>query len=205
MVAIITGDVVRSRALTTEKWLNHLKKGLELFGNTPKDWEIYRGDSFQIKTTPEQALLQAIVLKAWMKHFKEIDVRLGIGIGAMEYESNRITEGNGLAFELSGESFDQLGKRNLGIKTPNAFWNDTLSLMCDLALLIMDKWTEKTAEVIYLKLRFPELNQAEIAEKLDKKGQGNISVALKRGGFDEIHQFIQYYQKNIKAYVHSSV
>ena len=201
MIAIITGDVVHSRGLPTEQWLSHLKIGLEKFGNSPKDWEIYRGDSFQFRTAPEDALYHAVLLKAWMKYFKEIDVRMSIGIGTQSFEGATITEGNGLAFERSGEGFDKLGKKNLSINTPNESLNAAFGVMCDLALLLMDKWSEKTAEVIYLKLKNPELNQKGIAMILDKKGQGNISETLKRGGFDEIYQFINYYHQTMKRYV----
>ena len=50
MKAIITGDIVNSRSVDAKKWLLKLKKVLNLFGNEPKDWEIYRGDSSSTKT-----------------------------------------------------------------------------------------------------------------------------------------------------------
>ena len=80
MIAVITGDVVTSRSLQPEQWLTHLKKGLALFGEATVDWDIYRGDGFQLRTTATDALLHAVMLKAWMKHYKQIDVRLSIGV-----------------------------------------------------------------------------------------------------------------------------
>lgn len=203
MVAIITGDIVSSRTLKPTVWLKHLKEGLEMFGTSPLNWELYRGDSFQLKTTVEDALLHAVLLKTWIKLLKEIDVRLSIGIGEQTFEGTKITEGNGTAFELSGEGFDALEKKNLTINTQDKLLNDTFRVMTDLALLIMDKWTDKSAEIIFLKLKNPELNQTQIAEKLNKK-QSTISEALKRGGFDEIDQFINYYNKTMKQYVATS-
>lgn len=203
MVAIITGDIVSSRTLKPAVWLKHLKEGLEMFGSSPLNWELYRGDSFQFKTTTEDALLHAVLLKTWIKFLKEIDVRLSIGIGAQTFEGTKITEGNGSAFELSGEGFDALDKKNLTINTSDKSLNDTFRVMTDLALLIMDKWTDKSAEIIFLKLKNPELNQTQIAEKLNKK-QSTISEALKRGGFDEIEQFINYYNQTMKQYVATS-
>lgn len=203
MVAIITGDVVSSRTLKPAVWLKHLKEGLEMFGTSPLNWELYRGDSFQLKTTVEDALLHAVLLKTWIKLLKEIDVRLSIGIGEQTFAGTKITEGNGTAFELSGEGFDALDKKNLIINTQDKLLNDTFRVMTDLALLIMDKWTDKSAEIIFLKLKNPELNQTQIAEKLNKK-QSTISEALKRGGFDEIDQFINYYNQTMKQYVATS-
>ncbi|WLD22521.1 transcriptional regulator [Flavobacterium dauae] len=203
MIAVITGDIVHSRSLVPEKWLNHLKKGLMLFGNPPADWEIYRGDGFQLKTSVQNALLHAILLKAWIKHFKEIDVRLSIGIGKETFVGVKVTEGNGSAFELSGEGFDALEKKNLMLLTEDKLLNDTFRVLIDLALLVMDKWTEKSAEVLFIKLRNPKLNQTEIAQMLNKK-QGTISEALKRGGYDEIDQLINFYNKTMKQYVVTS-
>ena len=203
MIAIITGDIVSSRTLKPAVWLKHLKEGLEMFGTSPLNWELYRGDSFQFKTTSEDALLHAALLKTWIKLLKEIDVRLSIGIGEQTFEGTKITEGNGTAFELSGEGFDALDKKNLTINTQDKLLNDTFRVMTDLALLIMDKWTDKSAEIIFLKLKNPDLNQTQIAEKLNKK-QSTISEALKRGGFDEIDQFINYYNQTMKQYVATS-
>lgn len=200
MIAVLTGDVVNSRKLKPEEWLIHLKNGLQLFGKEPLDWEIYRGDSFQIKTTVEKALLFALILKAWMKQLKEIDVRISIGVGKESFKGTKLTEANGTAFELSGLGFDRLNKQHLSITTDNLFLNDTFKVMCDLSLLTMDKWSNKTAEIVFTKLQNPTMNQTEIAVLLGKK-QGNISESLKRAGYDEMIQFITYYQREIKNYV----
>jgi len=48
MIAILTGDIINSREGETLNWLNILKEVLKQYGSTPKDWEIYRGDSFQL-------------------------------------------------------------------------------------------------------------------------------------------------------------
>lgn len=200
MIAILTGDIVHSRALPPKQWLTHLKNGLKLFGKDPVDWEIYRGDSFQLKTNAENGLLCAILLKAWIKQLKEIDVRISIGIGKQSFEGSKLTESNGSAFELSGFGFDRLNKQNISIITEKKCLNDIFKVMCDLSLLTMDKWTDKMAEVIFTKLHHPQLNQTEIASLLGKK-QGNISETLKRAGYDEIIQFIHFYNQEIKKYV----
>ena len=70
--------------------------------------------------------------------------------------------------------------------------------MIDWAMITLDNWSDKTAEIIALKLQNPELNQKEMALILNKKGQGNISETLKRGGYKELHQLLDYYQKTIQ-------
>ena len=198
MVAVITGDIIQSRKTSIEIWLPKLKAVLNQYGKTPKDWEIFRGDSFQLVTTPEQALYVSMVIKAELKKMDNINVRMGIGIGEMDFKTNNVTESNGSAFVHSGSCFDGLKKQTLAIETPWEDWNKTFLVMIDLATLTIDRWSDKTAEVMAEKLQNPSMSQKEIAEKLNKKGQGNISEALKRGGYDELNQLLNYYQETIK-------
>src|SRR5690606_28233723 len=143
------------------------------------------------------------LLKAWIKHSKGIDDRLSIGIGKETLVGTKVTEGNGTAFELTGGGRDALDKKNLITLTDDTSLYDTSRVPIDIALMVMDKWTEKSAEVLFIKLRNPKLNQTEIAQMLNKK-QGTISEALKRGGYDEIEQLINFYNQIMKQYVATS-
>ncbi|MFV8369180.1 SatD family protein [Flavobacterium sp. LB2R40] len=198
MEAIITGDIIQSRKTEVEVWITALKEILGNYGTTPLDWELYRGDSFQIITTPQNVLFLSVIIKAGMKKINNIDVRMGLGIGELEYRAEKVTESNGTAFINSGTCFDSLKKQTVAIKTPWRDFDETINVMLDLATFTMDKWSEKTAEIMLLKLQSPELNQKEIATHLNKKGQGNISEGLKRGGYEEINKVLEYYQKKIK-------
>ncbi|WP_366183536.1 transcriptional regulator [Flavobacterium ovatum] len=197
MFAVITGDIVQSRQSAVEVWINLLKDILNQYGSSPKDWEIYRGDSFQIITTPEQALNLSFIIKSYLKS-KEINVRMAIGIGEIDYRTDKATESNGTAFVNSGTCFDALKKQTLALQTPWNPLNTTLNIMLDLATITMDKWTAKTAEVVCFKFQNPTMNQKDIAKNFDNKRQGNISEALKRGGYDELNQLLNYYQQSIR-------
>ena len=64
MIAIITGDIVNSRKLTSKIWIDGLKKLLNTFGKNPIEWEIYRGDEFQLEIkNPEEALIDMCPMK----------------------------------------------------------------------------------------------------------------------------------------------
>jgi hypothetical protein len=77
----------------------------------PKNWEIFRGDAFQLEVSePEEALRIAIQIKAFLKTVK-LDARMSIGFGDKTYDADKISESNGTAFVRSGESFDQLKNR----------------------------------------------------------------------------------------------
>jgi len=59
MEAIIIGDLINSRQVEPSEWMPALKKALKKYGKEPKNWEIFRGDSFQLNTKPEDALMAA--------------------------------------------------------------------------------------------------------------------------------------------------
>jgi hypothetical protein len=197
MEAIITGDLINSRQVEPNEWMPALKKVLKKYGKEPKNWEIFRGDSFQLNTKPEDALMAALLIKAEIKQWKDLDVRIGIGLGEITYPAAKITESNGTAFLNSGECFEELKKQTLAIKTPNKDLNATLNLMIELASLTIDRWTETAAKLIKLKIENPTANQKDLANMLNKTAQGTISEGLKRGGYDELHKLMDYYKLKI--------
>ncbi len=197
MEAIITGDLINSRQVEPSEWMPALKKVLKKYGKEPKNWEIFRGDSFQLNTKPEDALMAAILIKAEIKQWKNLDVRIGIGLGEITYQAAKITESNGTAFLNSGECFEELKKQTLAIKTPNKDLNSTLNLMIELASLTIDRWTETAAKLIKIKIENPNTNQKDLANLLNKTAQGTISEGLKRGGYDEIQKLLDYYKLKI--------
>ena len=197
MIAVITGDIINSRAEDVGVWLPDLKAELKKIGSDPKDWEIYRGDSFQLKTTPEQALKIALVLKTVLKQFKTLDVRMAIGIGEESYTAEKVTEANGSAYINSGECFEDLKKQTLAIKTPWQEFNIVLNLVLDVLELTINNWTPNYALLIKESLKDTSVTQKELADRLDKK-QSNISTSLKKAGFDEILKILDYYNTQIK-------
>ena len=121
MISIITGDIIKSRAKAQpEVWLTTLKHSLETIAESPKHWELYRGDSFQLEINSiEDSFKTAMYIKACIKTIKGLDVRLAIGIGKKSFEGQTILESNGEAFQFSCETLETLKieKQNLKIKT----------------------------------------------------------------------------------------
>ena len=192
MTSIITGDIISSRSSDPNLWLPALKRELGTYGTTPKHWEIYRGDSFQLEVSPKTALKTALLLKATIKQFKTIDVRLAIGVGEKTYDADAITESNGSAFVNSGTCFEALKKSTLAIRTEDSTFNTTINIMLDLALLTMDNWTPKASLLFKTTLEHSNYNQVDIAKLLDRK-QSNVSAGLKRTGYDEISKMLDFY------------
>lgn len=196
LTAIITGDIIASRHNKSQAWLKVLRKILSSAGTSPKNWEIYRGDSFQLEVKPEEALDKALMIKTQLRQLININVRMGIGIGEKSFNAAKITEANGTAFINSGECFDSLKKQTLAIKTPWADFDQIMNTMLSLALLTIDSWKPATAAIVKSAMENPVLNQQQLATKL-KKTQSNISEGLKRGGYEEIQNMLAVYKNQI--------
>ncbi|MFV0592446.1 MAG: transcriptional regulator [Draconibacterium sp.] len=199
MIGVITGDIIQSKKLNPAEWLNKLRQELSKIGNQPETWEIYRGDSFQVKVAnPEQALKVAFKIKAAIKSIRKGDVRMSVGIGEKNYTATRITESNGSAFVYSGEVFEKLAKtkQNLAFASPFTAFNREMNLLLRLALIAMDAWTVNSAEMVYLALEHPGKSQAELGEILGIR-QNAVSNRLKRANFDEISDLINWYETQV--------
>lgn len=197
LYAVITGDIVNSSEFETTIWIKKLK---EIFSESDldKNWEIFRGDSFQLICEAEKAIEILFSIKSGIKSIKGLDVRMSLGLGEIDYKGTQISESNGSAFVNSGRSFELLKKETLGIKSNDGDFNEIFEVMIKMADFISKGWQPGTSEIIYTALQNPEYNQSQLAEKLNKKSQGNISEALKRGGFEEIMSFNHFYKLKVK-------
>ena len=197
MIAVITGDIINSRALPDE-WLGTLRDALSNLFGKKINWEIFRGDSFQIELNAKDALINAIYIKACIKVLKGADVRIGIGIGKKSINAEKVTEANGEAFINSGNAFDTLktNKVNMAIITPWPKLNEELNLFIKLALIAMDGWGQITAEMVKYAIENQNTKQDKIA-KISGRSQSSVSEALKRARFTEIMELENRYRSQI--------
>jgi len=200
MIAIITGDIINSRKLASEIWMGGLKLIFNTLGKNPSEWEIYRGDEFQLEVkNPEEALLFAIQIKAYLKTIK-LDARMSIGFGNKTHISEKISESNGTAFVRSGELFETLKKQknNLAINTGNETFDKEINLMLRLSLIFMDKWLVQSAEFVITAIDNPSLSQEEIGVKLGIN-QAAVSRRRKRAHFDLLMELENYFRNKVKT------
>ncbi|UOB18225.1 SatD family protein [Abyssalbus ytuae] len=200
MTSVITGDIVNSRTITEpEKWLTVLKNILSELAVNDKNWEIYRGDSFQIEIPDiEKAFEAAVYIKAGIKMIKGLDVRMAIGIGNKLYSGNKVSESGGEAFVFSGEKFESLRKKktNLAIKTPLKKINHELNLYFKLCLIAMNNWTPNSAEIVKLSIKHPSKSQEELGKLINIK-QNTVSERQKRAYLEEIKDVDLMYREII--------
>ena len=200
MTSILTGDIIKSRSIKNpELWLSILKEALTRCSEDSSQWEIYRGDSFQLELeSPADSLKAAIYIKTCIKTIKGLDVRIAIGIGEKTFKGKSVVESNGEAFLFSGETLESLKKEkvNLKIKTTNDQLNQELNLNFKLASTIMDNWTTNSAEIVKLYMEQPQALQEELGKHIGIN-QNAVSSRQKRAHLDLIMQLEQFYRQKI--------
>ena len=200
MTSILTGDIIKSRSIKNpELWLSILKEALTRCSEDSSQWEIYRGDSFQLELeSPADSLKAAIYIKTCIKTIKGLDVRIAIGIGEKTFKGKSVVESNGEAFLFSGETLESLKKEkvNLKIKTTNDQLNQELNLYFKLASTIMDNWTTNSAEIVKLYMEQPQALQEELGKHIGIN-QNAVSSRQKRAHLDLIMQLEQFYRQKI--------
>ncbi len=199
MITVITGDIVNSRKLPSTKWIGGLKLILNTLGKNPTDWEIYRGDEFQLEIkNPEEALKVALQIKSYFRTL-HLDARMSIGFGEKTFKTKKISESNGTAFARSGEVLESLKKQkiNLAVNSGNSDFDADINLKLRLCLTFMDNWLVQSAEFVQVAIENPTLSQEEIGAKLGIN-QAAVSRRRKRAQFDLMMETEKYFREKVK-------
>jgi len=211
MIAVITGDIIASRSLKNQSiWLHPLEKFLSTIGDSPKDWEIFRGDSFQIEIPqPEDALVVALQIKSLLKSLhtgksdklkSDLDVRMAIGIGEKQYSSDQVSHNNGSAYINSGEAFDTLkkGRSTLKLSSGKKEFDEPWNIQLGFAANAISSWTIATAELMGILLENPKMTQQEIGKMLGIK-QSSVSDRYRGAHLEDFLRLEEYYRKMIST------
>jgi hypothetical protein len=180
--------------------MDGFKQLLNTLGKNPSEWEIYRGDEFQLEVKiPEDALKIALQIKSYFKSIR-LDIRMSIGFGDKTYKAKKISESNGTAFSRSGEVFETLKKQkiNLAINSSDKSFDAEINLMLRLSLTFMDNWLVQSADFVLKAIENPSLSQEEIGVKLGIN-QAAVSRRRKRSQFDLVMEMEKYFRLKIKT------
>lgn len=194
MYTIITGDIVHSRGVDVKDWLPALENSLTRYS---KNFDIFRGDSFQIEIEPEYCVEFLFYLKAKMKSLVNLDVRMAVGVGSITYRDKHIKNSNGDALIYSGEAFDELNKELFRVKSPWADWDELTNVLLPLSMELVHKWTKNMAETVAVVLENPAANQMELATILKRSYQSQVSTELTKANWTKIKKAIDYCTKEL--------
>lgn len=192
--AILTGDVVGSRKADIQKWLPVLEESLQHYSN---NFDIFRGDSFQVAVSIEQCIEAIFLIKATMRSIEPLDVRIGLGLGEISYWDEHIKNSAGDALVRSGEAFDDLDKNLINVRSPWREWDEPTNIMLQLATELANRWTQNMAQTVAAQIRNPDANQSELAKILKRKYQSQISTELGNANWQKIKVTIDYCTKEL--------
>ncbi len=222
--AVITGDVVQSTTLSDRAKL--LRSVKYVFGALEDrrfiqkgHWTVFKGDSFQLITTPERAFATMMILRSaftgGIYRFasplvldemlpETFDVRLSCGIGTVEAIPKRINEAYGEAFILSGKMLDRISADDLRLilTTPASYLNDHFEVVCRMADMLIREWTDRSAQAICRKLLYSETQVASAA--FFGISQSSVQHRLKIGHYEEIRYLLTYFEQQIQAHIKKS-
>lgn len=213
MQAVITGDLIDS----TKYDVNELDTILDVLNNEFKqlassqggvDFKIFRGDSFQgITLDASEALYLVLVIKTAINKLqiksKKIsglpDLRIAIGIGAVNLKRVSILESNGEAFQFSGRTLDTMkgDYPRLLLKTADDDLNDEFNVHFSLLDSVTSKWSKESAEVAYFLLR--GYKEREIAEELGIY-QSAVNQRKKAANWDSIALLLKRFKSAISTF-----
>ena len=185
MIATISADIVRSTSMNTEDLIVLRNKLQGLFHDLEEDYpgfwaRIVRGDSIEcVVPNYNDALRIAILIKLYIKMrvsefecskmLQKYGIRFSIGVAEIKYADKKEDIINGAAIYISGRNLDEISRKD-NIMTafeieqvPKPLSNLLNSYVAMVSGLI-DSYSAKQAEVIYMKLR--GLKEKEISESV---------------------------------------
>ncbi|SHG83404.1 hypothetical protein SAMN04488109_2054 [Chryseolinea serpens] len=226
LYAVINGDIIGSTKMPEKKrdsYLKHLKEGFERLKKEKslgiiRNFEMYRGDSFQgALGKPEKALRVVLLLRSLSRMnqptrikvnikakkvlldsaFDVTDLRLAVGVGTITKLANKLMESDGDAFHRSGRLIDSMKKPglNLAIDTPSEKLNKELGASWALIDAVVNKWTASQAEVIYYSLL--GYSQIEIANTQLRATPSAVNQRLKGASWSALEKMIAYFEENV--------
>ncbi len=210
LFAVLTGDLIRSSKLTSSEIsrlpaaFSAIVKQVDLACNQPvgtTKFSIFRGDSFQVLTTPQSALKTMFLVRAELrKTFPKtiadsVDARIAVTVGTASHIAPNITESAGEAFTQSGHLLDTIPHNRQSLFGFKGGETDReLNTAVALADEITRKWTSSQAALFFWLLQ--GLTQKEIALQT-RNSQPTIMKKIKTMGWQGISELLDRYDEII--------
>lgn len=201
LYAVITGDVVSSTSYRPDE-RDEMLAALRalpcvLAPIEEVRFEMFRGDGFQIGITNAiYSARIAIAIRSYLRSHKidsrQLDARIALGIGSVEYVSEALSTCDGSAFRNSGRLLDQMRERRLEISTPWTDVDDELTLSTAFVDDIISSWTANQSKV-ELEALLTQKTHAEIAQGLNISRQ-MVDKSLRASKENLIKEYIKRFE-----------
>lgn len=210
LVAVLTGDLIRSRRLSLaerESVFEALKAVgrnlLHHFDAPVIGPHLFRGDSWQLMIGNARfALHAAFYLRAELISRFAVDSRIGIGIGCIDtLPAEGLGTADGSAFRLSGAALDSLSRRETCrclLQEDPFFHSAWINVTLNYAARYASHWSQREAFAVARALEGIGVKQIA-AEWLGKPATpANVSATLRRAAWEELRQFLNQFSAAIE-------
>lgn len=199
MIAVLTGDIVRSTKMTEsqyQKVIQLLREQISILKDTGgAQGQQYRGDEFQVQfSRPEEALKQTILLKLQLVIspvlHEPVSCTLSLAYGKHSVMDASPGGSTGPVYITSGRQLDSSPREALLVTFSEQFEDPTLQLLTTCISHQLNKLTHSQAELLYLYIDTNFTEHQKLADKLGTSRQ-NISNRLSSMGAHLIRDYIQ--------------
>ena len=210
---VITGDVIDSTLLDAadrkrmNRSMQKLGEVLVQGGYRVNAQETFRGDSFQLVLKESSRVMEvALLLRAYMRGTElegdqVLDVRLGIGLGPIEFKAKSQNASDGTAYRYAAKALDQTVKNNLAniwIKTGIEELDENLNSINVAWETIISRWTVSQSKSMLRALQ--GYVHQDIANQL-KVTQSTITRSLQSADEKAIQYLKAFCQRQILNYI----
>jgi len=210
---VITGDVIDSTLLDAadrkrmNRSMQKLGEVLVQGGYRVNAQETFRGDSFQLVLKESSRVMEvALLLRAYMRGTElegdqVLDVRLGIGLGPIEFKAKSQNASDGTAYRYAAKALDQTVKNNLAniwIKTGIEELDENLNSINVAWETIISRWTVAQSKSMLRALQ--GYVHQDIANQL-KVTQSTITRSLQSADEKAIQYLKAFCQRQILNYI----
>lgn len=215
VVAVLTGDIVKSSTLTSDRrlFLYEVLQDLSLLLRNQYPQDIlfdmakYRGDGWQlVVNTPGKAFEISLFLRTYIRskfRSEKLDTRIGIAIGGVDFiPGDNVSEGYGAAFTESGRVLDGLKDQNMGftiVKNTDSIGGRLIANLIKTHDAFITSWTPLQCQAVHLALQ--GFTQSEIGNRWQPKSISQAAVAkhLKSANWELIKEGLHLFEEAVNS------
>jgi len=209
--AVITGDIVDSSKLP--KAQRKLLPGLiakasrdtrQAFPEAvPLDVDVFRGDGWQLLVSDVPLCLRVglffrACLRSTAERGRGLDTRAAIGVGRVDFVRDRVSQGDGEAYRLSGRALEDMPrKQRLLLADPAAIEVGTRTVIVRLIDVLAQGWTGRQALAVRGALR--GWTQEKIAKEWPESiSQQAVTKHLEAAEWPALEAALAYVENNLQ-------
>ncbi|MFT2091215.1 hypothetical protein [Paraglaciecola sp. 2405UD69-4] len=197
VIGVITGDLVGSQKIKSEKYDNMLytlQSSLSMLqSHYDMSFETYRGDAFQgVFDNPIDAIFSAVIIRLSLKAAStSFDVRQSVGIGELTTRRSEVKTSTGEAFTLSGKGLDTIKNDLIKVTSNNSNFQLKVGLLTKFLDNLLSDLTLTQSETLLCYLLAKDKSHAALAEALGKT-RSNITKLLLASRYQLVDEYLHY-------------